>query len=62
MTDSPPIKALDKICKSVERMAQDAEEGHPPEGYDLRIVARQIGAQIEMMDLGLVGGADGAGA
>lgn len=62
MTDAHLPQALGKIRDDVTRMAQDADDGHPPESYDLRIVARKLDAQIEMLDIGLAGGSDGAGA
>lgn len=62
MTEAHLPQALGKIQKDVLRMAQDADDGHPPESYDLRIVARRLDAQIEMFDLGLLGGGDGVGA
>lgn len=44
---------LRKIESDLDQLAKDAAD-HPVDAFDLRVVARRIGAQAEMLEQGLV--------
>lgn len=48
--------ALRKIEASLRRLADDGET--PIDHHEIRVVAMQVGAQIEMIELGLATGAN----
>lgn len=42
-------KTLHKLAEQARAMAFEAERGNPPEPFELRVLARQINAQAEML-------------
>ena len=41
---------LHKLAEQARNMAFEAERGHPPEPFELRVLARRIEAQAEMQE------------
>lgn len=50
---------LRKIEQALQVMLQSASEGDPIDLHELGVIARQIGAQAEMQELGLTEGEAG---
>ena len=46
------MMALRKIQAELEQLAADAEQ-HPADPHDIRIIARKIGCQAEMIEGGI---------
>lgn len=47
------MTALRTIEAELTKLAQEADEGHGPDGHVLRIIARKVAAQAEMAEQGL---------
>lgn len=46
--------ALHKIERRLDAIAEAADDQHPIDPHELRVIARQIEAQAEMLEKGLV--------
>jgi hypothetical protein len=46
------MNALRKIQAELEQLAADAEQ-HPADPHEIRVIARKVGAQAEMLEAGL---------
>ena len=47
--------ALRKIEAALAELADNATDEHPVDAHELQVIVRQIGAQAEMIERGLVG-------